>query len=89
MTVKPIFLAAMLAVPLAACGTTPRDRAVSGGLIGAATGGTVGFMTTGDATGTVIGAALGGIGGGVIGYATAPHRCETVDKYGYAHRVRC
>ena len=89
MSVKLALLSACLAIPLASCGTTPRDRVVSGGLIGAATGATVGFMTTGDATGTVLGATLGGIGGGVIGFATAPHRCQAVDKYGYTHRVRC
>jgi outer membrane lipoprotein SlyB len=87
--VKTIFPAAALCVALSACGTTPRDRVVSGGLIGAATGATVGLVTTGDATGTVLGAALGGLGGGIIGYATAPHRCQAVDKYGYTHRVRC
>jgi hypothetical protein len=49
---------------LAACGTTPGQRATTGGLGGAAVGGVVG----GDLTGAVV----GGAAGAALGAATAP-----------------
>ncbi|HVV64508.1 MAG TPA: YMGG-like glycine zipper-containing protein [Rhizomicrobium sp.] len=59
-------LAAMLA--LGACGTTPGDRAVSGGMIGAGAGAAIGAMTGTAATG----AAIGALSGAAIGAATDP-----------------
>ena len=52
---------AVLALPLAisACGTTPGDRAVSGGLLGAGAGAAIGSLSGSAATGAVI----GGVGG--------------------------
>jgi osmotically inducible lipoprotein OsmB len=85
---RPLVLLACLAA-LAGCGETSRDRTVSGGLMGAGTGAVLGGLTTGTVAGTMLGATLGGIGGAVIGYASAPHRCTTTDRYGYPHRVRC
>lgn len=52
--------AAALVVPLAACGTTQGDRAVSGAGVGAAAGMVVG----------PVGAAVGAVGGAVVGYTT-------------------
>lgn len=52
--------AAALIVPLAACGTTQGDRAMSGAGVGAAAGMVVG----------PVGAAVGAVGGAVVGYAT-------------------
>lgn len=64
-----IMLAATLALGLAACGDTPGQRAVSGGLLGAGAGAGVGALTGGNAgTGALIGAGVGAVGGAV----TAP-----------------
>lgn len=57
---------ALLALSLAACGTTVTQRAATGALGGAAVGGVVG----GDAKGAAIGAAVGG----VAGAATTPRK---------------
>jgi hypothetical protein len=54
---------------MAACGTNPGDRAVTGGALGAATGATLGAVTGGNpATGAII----GGIGGAALGALTSP-----------------
>ena len=54
---------------LAACGDTPGERAVSGGLIGAGAGAGVSALTGGrPATGALIGGGVGAVGGAV----TAP-----------------
>ncbi|PSC05160.1 hypothetical protein SLNSH_10105 [Alsobacter soli] len=80
----------VIAAPLAACGYTPRDRAISGGLIGAGAGAIVGGAAAGTAGGALAGAAIGGVGGAIIGHATAPrHHCYARDRYGYRVRVRC
>ena len=50
---------AVLALSLAACGTTGTDRAVSGGAMGAAGGAVIGAMTGGPLTGALIGGAAG------------------------------
>jgi osmotically inducible lipoprotein OsmB len=62
-----ISIAAALA--LAACGTTPTDRAVTGAGIGAA-GGAVAGAFVGD---PLIGAAAGAAVGGAVGAATDPN----------------
>lgn len=49
---------------LAACGSSPTDRAISGAGIGAATGATGSALTGGDpATGALVGGAVGGAAG--------------------------
>ena len=59
---------ALTALCLSACGTTPGDRAVSGGLLGAGTGAVVG-AAAGNAG---AGALIGGLGGAAIGGLTSP-----------------
>lgn len=54
---------AMLA--LAACGTTPGERGVSGALIGAGTGAAIGGLAGNAGTGAAIGALAGGAAGAV------------------------
>ena len=51
------------ALTLTACGTTPGDRAASGGLLGAGAGAVIGAATGSAATGAVIGAASGAASG--------------------------
>ncbi len=50
-----------LALALAACGTTPGDRAATGAIIGAGTGGVIGlaFGGVGVGAGAFVGAAIG------------------------------
>lgn len=57
------------ALLLAACGTNPGDRALSGGLLGAGAGAAIG-AATGGSVGTA--AAIGGAVGAVGGAATSP-----------------
>jgi hypothetical protein len=60
---------AATALSLAACGTNPGDRALSGGLLGAGAGAAIGAATGGNpATGALIGGAVGAVGGA----ATSP-----------------
>lgn len=54
---------------LAACGTQPGERAVSGGALGAAGGAAVGGLTGGSMLG---GALLGGAAGAAAGALTSP-----------------
>jgi hypothetical protein len=65
---SPFILAAALALPLAACGTQPGERAATGGAIGAGTGAAVGAVA-GD---TTTGALLGGAAGAAAGALTEP-----------------
>jgi osmotically inducible lipoprotein OsmB len=59
-------LAGTLLLALAACGYTPGQRAVSGGLLGAGAGAGVSALTGGRAaTGALIGGGLGAVGGAV------------------------
>lgn len=60
-------LVASTALIVAACGYTPGDRAVSGGLIGAGTGAGVAAVSGGN-VGT--GALVGGAAGALAGVAT-------------------
>ena len=66
---RTILLAAtMLAtLTMAACGTSPTDRGLTGAGIGAATGAVIGGVT-GGSVGT--GAVIGAVAGGVIGATT-------------------
>jgi osmotically inducible lipoprotein OsmB len=56
------------ALAVAGCGTTPGDRAVSGGLLGAGAGAAIGSVTGSAATGAVI----GGVAGAAVGALTDP-----------------
>ena len=57
------------ALLLAACGTSPGERAVTGGLLGAGAGAAIGAATGGNpATGALVGGAVGAVGGA----ATSP-----------------
>lgn len=72
---------------LAAC-NTPQDRAVGGGLLGAAAGAAIGAAATGRASGALAGAAIGGVGGAVVGAATAPQpQCARWGRDYYGNRV--
>ena len=53
---------------LAACGKSPGQRAVTGGLLGAGTGAAIGSFSGNAGTGALIGGAVGAVGGA----ATAP-----------------
>jgi osmotically inducible lipoprotein OsmB len=62
-----VFVPVMISsLALAGCGTTPGDRGLSGGLLGAGTGAAIGAMTGSAATGALI----GGLGGAAIGMLT-------------------
>lgn len=70
-TIITALLATGIATGLAACGETPGQRAVSGGLIGAGGGAALGAATGGSPlTGALIGGGVGAVGGAV----TAPRR---------------
>jgi hypothetical protein len=68
-----LFLATLLALPLAACDSMSRtqQRALSGGAIGAAGGAALGAITGGSA---LTGALIGGAGGAAVGALTSPSR---------------
>ncbi|HEY4115001.1 MAG TPA: YMGG-like glycine zipper-containing protein [Rhizomicrobium sp.] len=69
---------------LTACGTTPGDRAVSGGMIGAGAGAIVGAATGNPAAGAAIGAA----GGALVGAATDPCTLNLGDPWWRDHGGR-
>jgi hypothetical protein len=71
----PICIATAASVLLAACGTTPTERAATGGLAGAALGGAVG--------GNLTGALVGGAAGAAVGAATAPKRYGNINRRQY------
>jgi len=72
-----ICLAAAASVALVACGTTPTQRAATGGLAGAAVGAAVG----GD--NALTGALIGGAAGAAVGAATAPRPSQNVNRRQY------
>lgn len=61
-------LVATLGLALAACGDTPGERAVTGGLLGAGGGAAIGSLSGNAGAGALIGAGVGAVGGAV----TAP-----------------
>lgn len=61
---------ATLGLALAACGDTPGERAVTGGLLGAGGGAAIGSLSGNAGAGALIGGAAGALGGAV----TAPPR---------------
>jgi len=64
---NPLLLIASFVMVLAAaaCGNSPGERAVSGGLLGAGAGAAVGSMSGNAGTGALIGGGLGAVGGAV------------------------
>lgn len=62
---------------LAACGTTPGERAVSGGLLGAGAGAAIGSVTGSAGKGALI----GGIAGAAIGALTDPCTLNLGDPF--------
>ena len=70
------------ALTLAACGTDPGDRAVSGGLLGAGAGAGVAAVTGGN-VGT--GALIGGAAGAVVGAVSDPCKLNLGDPYWRRH----
>jgi len=71
MRLKTLGLAVAACVALAACGTNPTDRAITGGGMGAATGAVIGALVGGP----ILGAALiGGAAGAVAGAVTDPKK---------------
>lgn len=61
----PAILVLAGALALGACGTTPGERALSGGLIGAGTGAAIGSFSGNAGAGALIGGAVGAVGGAV------------------------
>lgn len=61
--------AAVAMLSLAACGTSPGERALSGGALGAAGGAAIGGLSGGSVLG---GAVLGGAAGAAAGALTSP-----------------
>jgi osmotically inducible lipoprotein OsmB len=82
-SLKTIALGASLAagLALAACGTTPGDRAVSGGLLGAGAGAAIGSLSGNAGAGAVI----GGVGGAAVGAMTDPCTLNLGDPYWRQH----
>ena len=68
-------------VGLAACGTTPGERALTGGALGAAAGAAIG-NNVGDGNATR-GAVIGGVAGAVGGAVTAPSNRSDVNRRQY------
>lgn len=64
---KQILAISIIAIPLAACGDTKGERALSGGGIGAGVGAVGSALTGGSVLG---GAVLGGAAGAATGYLT-------------------
>jgi hypothetical protein len=69
----------LAALVLAGCGTTPGQRAATGGLGGAAVGGLIG--------GNVTGALVGGAAGAALGAVTAPDQHKTDRRQYYDERA--
>jgi osmotically inducible lipoprotein OsmB len=63
---RTLCVAIVASLSLAACGTTPGDRGLSGGLLGAGTGAVIGSLAGSAATGALV----GGLGGAAIGLLT-------------------
>jgi hypothetical protein len=64
-TGSKIFVALALTLSVAACGSSPGGRAVSGGLLGAGAGAAVGSLSGNAGTGALVGGGLGAVGGAV------------------------
>ena len=83
----------VIAVALTGCGTTPGDRGLSGGLLGAGSGAAIGALAGNAGEGALI----GGLGGLAIGALTSPevlnlgdppwHRSASTATHHYANRT--
>lgn len=69
---------------LTACGTTPGDRAVSGGLIGAGTGAAIGAAAGSAGTGALV----GGVAGAAVGALSDPCTLNLGDPWWRDHGGR-
>ena len=72
------------AMSLSACGTTPGDRAVSGGLIGAGTGAAIGAAAGNPAAGALV----GGVAGAAVGALSDPCTLNLGDPWWRDHGGR-
>jgi hypothetical protein len=72
---RKIMLLAAVTIIAVGCGTTPGDRAASGGLIGAGAGGAVGSLSGNAGAGALI----GGLGGAAVGAVTDPCKVRLGD----------
>ena len=92
-TLKALVAGATLAscLTVASCGTTTEDRALSGGLLGAAGGAAIGSVTGSAGRGAVIGGVLGAAAGAIIPPDQVnlgdpawreSHHCVTYDRDG-------
>jgi len=70
-----VLLCAFAMFALSACGTTPGDRAVSGGLLGAGAGAAIGSLSGNAGAGAVI----GGVAGAAAGAITDPCKVRLGD----------
>ena len=61
----PALVALTCGLGLAACGSSPGERAVTGGLLGAGAGAAVGSFSGNAGTGALIGGGVGAVGGAV------------------------
>lgn len=74
---KKVLAAAILSLPLAACYTT--EPALTGAVVGGATGAAVGAVATGRPSGALVGGAVGATTGAIVGAAASPRpavQCE-------------
>lgn len=67
----------LCALPLAACGTAPIDRTLSGAALGAGTGAAVGALVSGIAVGPAL--LVGALAGGATGALTEPAQIDLGD----------
>jgi len=83
---KSLVIGAVMASALAltACGTTPGERAVSGGLLGAGAGAAIGAATGSPAAG----AAIGAVSGAAVGALTDPCTLNLGDPWWREHGGR-
>ncbi|HEX4636142.1 MAG TPA: hypothetical protein VH189_08170 [Rhizomicrobium sp.] len=65
--ITPAMALCLAGVMLAGCGTSPGDRGLSGGILGAGTGAAIGSLAGSAGTGALI----GGLGGAAIGLLTS------------------
>jgi osmotically inducible lipoprotein OsmB len=75
---------AISGLSLAACGTTPGDRAVSGGLIGAGAGAALGAAAGDPAAGALV----GGVAGAAVGALSDPCDLDLGDPWWRDHGGR-
>ena len=67
-TVGSLCALSLSALLLTGCGSSPGDRGLSGGLLGAGTGAAIGSLAGSAGTGALV----GGLGGAAIGLLTSP-----------------